>query len=86
MNTDEILKMIIDNIREIIPELNSVNEVITRGDMLSPLGMDSVGRATLIEKTLEDLNLNVSRFEFNTATNLGELADLFYERTRSKQS
>lgn len=74
MNTQEIFALISANIREIVPGLEC--EPITRQSMCSPLGLDSIGRAELIEKTLEDLQLNISRTEFHAAHNLGELADL----------
>lgn len=75
MNSGQIFELIVNNLREIIPGLEETK--IERHDMLSPLGADSIGRAELIEKTLEDLNLQVSRFEFHSAGNLGQLADLF---------
>jgi polyketide biosynthesis acyl carrier protein len=78
MNSATIFEMIVLNIRDIVPELN--NERIERKSMLSPLGLDSIGRAELIEKTLEDLNLNLSRQDFHSAQNLGELADLLARR------
>lgn len=71
-----ILKM---NLCEINP--HSSTEGITRGSMLSPLGLDSIGRAELIEKTLENINLKVgTRIEFHTANNLGELSDMLSEK------
>ena len=78
MNSATIFEMIVLNIRNIVPELD--NECIERKSMLSPLGLDSIGRAELIEKALEDLNLNVSRHEFHSAQNVGELADLLARR------
>ncbi|UCJ09798.1 hypothetical protein KTO58_11530 [Chitinophaga pendula] len=78
MTTTEIFRLLVINLSEIIPYAG--DKEIDRSDMLSPLGADSIGRAILIEKTLEDLHLNVPRPEFHSATNLGELADLFYER------
>jgi polyketide biosynthesis acyl carrier protein len=80
MNTQKIFEVIVANIREIVPELE--NEHIERASMLSPLGLDSIGRAVLIEKTLEDLGLNALRYEFHVAHNLGELADLFAQRLK----
>ncbi len=75
MNSAEIFQLIVKNLKEIVPGLDNVQ--IERNAMLSPLGADSIGRAELIEKTLEDLDLHVSRFDFHAANNLGELADLF---------
>ena len=83
MESTEIFKLIVNNLREIIPGLE--NESIGRESMLSPLGADSIGRAELIEKTLEDLGLHMSRFGFHIAGNLGELADLFASSLSSKE-
>jgi polyketide biosynthesis acyl carrier protein len=78
MNSHQVFQLIVLNIMEIIPGLE--NDTIERNSMLSPLGLDSIGRAELIEKTLEDLGLNVPRQEFHCARNLGELADLLAAR------
>jgi polyketide biosynthesis acyl carrier protein len=78
MNSHQIFEMIVRNIGEINPEIK--NEDIERSSMLSPLGLDSIGKAELIEKTLEDLGLTVPRQEFHCARNLGELADLLAAR------
>ncbi|MCW3465908.1 acyl carrier protein [Chitinophaga nivalis] len=83
MTPASILDIIATNIRQIVPGLEQVN--ISREDMLSPLGLDSVGRAELIEKTLEDLDLRVSRFDFHSAANLGQLADLLYQKLEGAQ-
>lgn len=82
MNEATIFELIVLNIREIVPDLN--NDVIDRMSILSPLGLDSIGRAELIEKTLEDLNLQAPRHEFHSARNLGELADLLAKRLRGE--
>lgn len=82
MNSHQIFEMIVLNIREIIPELQ--NDDIERASMLSPLGLDSIGKAVLIEKTLEDLGLNVPREEFHFLRNLGELADLLAAKMPQK--
>lgn len=81
MSSNQIFELIVLNIRDIIPGLE--NEDIGRNSMLSPLGLDSIGRAELIEKTLEDLGLRAPRNEFHSAANLGELADLFARRVTS---
>ena len=83
MNTIDIFKLIVNNLRQIVPGLEKEN--IERNSMLSPLGADSIGRAELIEKMLEDLDLHISRFEFHAANNLGELADLFAQKLRAQQ-
>lgn len=78
MTSAEILNLIALQIAQMVPELE--NDPIERDSMLSPLGLDSIGRVELIERMLEELDLNVPRHIFYTAHNLGELADLFAER------
>jgi polyketide biosynthesis acyl carrier protein len=82
MDSTEIFKLIVNNLKEIIPGLDS--DQVGRNAKLSPLGADSIGRAELIEMTLEALDLHVSRFEFHTANNLGELADMFAQKLNTQ--
>ncbi len=73
--SEEIFGLIINNIHQIIPFTDTNS--IYRSSKLSPLGLDSIGRAELIEMILEDLGINLPRHEFHAANNLGELADCF---------
>ena len=82
MNSKEIFELIASNLMEIIPGLEK--ETIAYKSKLCLLGTSSVGRAELIEKTLEDLKLDANRFEFHSASNLGELTVLFSEKMKSK--
>lgn len=82
MNSKEIFELIVNNLKGILTDLE--NEAITYESKLCLLGASSVGRAELIEKTLEDLKLEVDRSEFHSASNLGELAMMFSERMNSK--
>jgi polyketide biosynthesis acyl carrier protein len=79
MNSTEIFKMIAFHITQIVPELK--NDHIERDSMLSPLGLDSIGRVELIERMREELDMKVPSQIFYAAHNLGELADLFAERS-----
>jgi polyketide biosynthesis acyl carrier protein len=81
MNSQEIFALIVFNIREMVPGL--AREQVRPESKLSPLGLDSVGRAELIEKMLEDLQLNVPRQEFHSAKDLEELAQLFAKRVNA---
>ena len=82
MNSKDIFEIIVHNIKQIANWLGESE--IQRDDMLSPLGLDSVGRAELIEKTMEDLRLAADRFEFHAAGNLGELADMMANKLQSR--
>lgn len=77
MNTNE--NYIFDRIAAHVNEISADVEhgPVDRSSMLSPLGMDSIGRAELIARMLEELSLKVSANEFYEANNLGELAALF---------
>lgn len=82
-NADEIFELIVENVADIISGID--HGPITRSSMLSPLGMDSVGRAELIERMIETLALTTPRFEFHQANNLGELADMFAKKIEEKK-
>ena len=81
-NVDEIFELIAEQVADISSHIE--HEPITPGSMLSPLGMDSIGRAELIERMLETLELNESRFHFHEANNLGELAEMFDKKLKER--
>ena len=82
-NADEIFELIAEQVADISSHI--AHEPITPNSMLSPLGMDSIGRAELIERMLEILDLNESRFHFHEANNLGELAEMFEKKIKEKE-
>lgn len=82
MNIERVFELIARNLMDIIPDLEY--ESIEYESKLCLLGTSSAGRAELIEKTLEDLKLDADRFDFHLASNLGELAVLFFERMKEK--
>lgn len=82
-NVDEIFELIAEQVADISSHIE--HEPITPGSMLSPLGMDSIGRAELIERMLEILKLNESRFHFHEANNLGELAEMFDKKLKERE-
>jgi polyketide biosynthesis acyl carrier protein len=82
MNSAAIFQLILLNIEQIVPHLNTGN--IDRDAMCAELGLDSIGRAELIEITLEELGLQAPRPEFHAAHNLGELSDLFARKLKEK--
>jgi len=83
-NANEIFELIAEQVADISSHI--AHEPITPGSMLSPLGMDSIGRAELIERMLEILELNESRFHFHAANNLGELAEMFDKKVREREN
>ena len=78
MNVDAVFKLIVKNLKDILPNIE-VNQ-IKYDSILCVLGASSVDRAELIEKTLEKTKLQSNRFEFHSANNLGELAELFVKK------
>lgn len=80
---DDIFEIIVAYVEEMCADVD--HGPIGRASMLSPLGLDSIGRALLIEKLRETLELSVSSFEFYQANNLGELAEIFAEKVREKE-
>lgn len=75
---NEILKLIKENLVEIMPELEGVE--ISDDETLVDLGANSIDRGELITLTLERLELDISRIEFVSAQTIGELADLIVEK------
>jgi polyketide biosynthesis acyl carrier protein len=75
---NEILKLIKENLVEIMPELEGVE--ISNDETLVDLGANSIDRGELITLTLERLELDISRIEFVSAQTIGELADLIVEK------
>ena len=79
---NQIFDLIVTHVVDITTNVNF--EMIKHSSMLSPLGMDSIGRAELIARMKEDLSLNVDAEEFYKANNLGELAFLFVKKLKEK--
>ncbi|MGD8400325.1 MAG: acyl carrier protein [Bacillota bacterium] len=81
MNKEAILKIIVDHTCEVIPELK--NHEFKPGDRLVDLGANSVDRAEIITMTMDSLTLRIPRVELFGAKNIGELAEVFYEKSFS---
>ena len=86
MNTteNEIYDLIATQVAEISSGID--HAAITPSSMLSPLGIDSIGRAELIARMLEMLMLTVPPYEFYEANNLGELAAVFARKLKEQQT
>lgn len=78
MNKEEIVRIIVKNIYEVIPELEGTN--IKATDSMVHLGANSIDRAEIIMMTMEDLGLNIPKVELAGARNIGECAEVFYEK------
>lgn len=78
MTQTDILKMIQENLISILPHLNP--DDITPNQSMRDLGANSIDRADILVRTMEQLQLKVPLIEFATLSNIGELVDLFYSK------
>ncbi|BBB93460.1 MAG TPA: acyl carrier protein [Methylomusa anaerophila] len=78
MNKEDIFKLVVQNIYEVIPELEGHD--IQPGDRLTELGANSVDRAEIVGMTMEALALQIPRVELFGAKNIGELVDVLYAK------
>jgi polyketide biosynthesis acyl carrier protein len=81
MKKEEIFQLIADQSREVVPGL--AGHEFQPGDRLVDLGANSVDRAEIITLTLEALSLRIPRVELFGAGNIGELADVLYQKLQS---
>jgi polyketide biosynthesis acyl carrier protein len=78
MTKTEILNLIADHTREILPGLDAHR--FDGSDRLVDLGANSVDRAEIAMLVQESLGLSVPRVELFGPKNIGELADLFLKK------
>jgi polyketide biosynthesis acyl carrier protein len=78
MTKTEILDLIAQHTREIVPGLDAHPFIAT--DRLGDLGANSIDRAEIAMLVQESLSLSVPRVELYGPTNIGELADLFLRK------
>ena len=75
---EQILEIIAEHTREILPELDGQD--IGPSDRLVELGANSVDRAEILMRVQESLDLTVPRVELYGPRNIGELAELLFEK------
>jgi polyketide biosynthesis acyl carrier protein len=78
MTKMELLDLIAQHAREILPELEG--HQFDESDRLVDLGANSLDRAEIAMLVQESLGLSISRVELFGAKNIGELADLFLRK------
>jgi len=81
MTQSDVLKLIAQHTREILPGLDKHEFVPS--DRLVDLGANSVDRAEIAMLVQESLGLSVSRVELFGPKNIGELADLFVTKVHA---
>ncbi|WP_455872352.1 acyl carrier protein [Serratia proteamaculans] len=78
MNKEEIINIIADHAREVIPSL--AEHKFQPNDALKDLGANSIDRSEIVMMTLESLDLNIPMLDIAGAENIGELASILYEK------
>ena len=81
MMKDDILGLIARHSCQVIQELET--HEFKPSDRLADLGANSIDRAEIIMMTMESLSLQIPRVELFGAQNIGELADVLYEKSQS---
>jgi polyketide biosynthesis acyl carrier protein len=74
MDKQTIFRIVIGNVREVIPELALHN--VAAVDDLASLGANSLDRAEIVNLTLEKLALDIPRIDLINAKSIGALVDL----------
>ena len=78
MNREEIFRIIASHTRVVLPDLE--NHQFRFDDALKDLGANSIDRSEIVMLTLESLSLKVPLIDVAGAQNMGELADILYEK------
>lgn len=78
MNEQDILNIIANHAREVIPQLKDHQFQPT--DALKDLGANSIDRSEIVMMTLESLSLNIPLIHIARAENIGELASILHEK------
>jgi len=78
VNKVQLLEIIAQHTRDIIPNLNE--HTFVESDRLADLGANSVDRAEIAMLVQESLSLSIPRVELFGPKNIGELADLFLKK------
>ena len=81
MNRDEIFSLVINSCCQVIPELKG--HAFSKTDRLVDLGANSVDRAEIVMMVMESLSLQIPRIELFGAKDIGELTEVFYEKSKA---
>jgi polyketide biosynthesis acyl carrier protein len=79
LDSDQIVGIIIAEIRETVPEL--AKQPIGRDDSMADLGVDSIERSEIILAAMEQLGLKIPMVQLHGPRNIGELADLLLAKS-----
>ncbi|WP_316173144.1 acyl carrier protein [Bradyrhizobium sp. SZCCHNRI2049] len=81
MDRNKLYEVVIDCIREVVPELQ--RSTLVGNESFESLGINSVERADVIARSLEALSLNVARVSVSGAKTIEEFVDLLHEKFES---
>ena len=79
MDSNQIVEIIIAEIRETVPEL--AEQPIGRDESMADLGVDSIERSEIILAAMEHLGLKIPMVQLHGPRNIGELADLLLAKS-----
>ncbi|MCM3291526.1 acyl carrier protein [Paenibacillus sp. MER 180] len=77
MTRESIFQIIVEHIREVLPEL--AGEQITLEDSLRELGANSVDRMEILVSVMQSLGVKIPMVNFGKASNIGDLVRIFQE-------
>lgn len=78
MNQQDIFQIIANHAKDVIPKLTEHD--FQFNDALRDLGANSIDRSEIVMMTMESLALSVPLIETARAQNMGELAEILYEK------
>lgn len=81
MNQESVFQTLVRIICEVLPDLEGY--AFQPEDRLVDLGANSVDRAEIVTMALEALSLSTPRVELSEAKNIGELAEVLYEKSQA---
>ncbi len=81
MTKEEIFAIITRNACEVLPELEGHR--FQENESLKDLGANSIDRSEIVIMTLESLSLKIPLIETVAAQNMGELAEMLYDKSQS---
>jgi polyketide biosynthesis acyl carrier protein len=77
---EAIFEVITRHAREVVPEL--AGHSFVPSDRLTDLGANSIDRAEIVTMTMETLGLAIPRVDLFGASNIGELVDVIFRKSR----
>lgn len=83
MTRDEILQVVITNLKENLDDLE--DEEVDPSKSMKDLGANSLDIVEVVSTSMRELKIKVPRSELNDLANVDELVDLFYKKHMEDQ-